>query len=193
MMIMFRNILLLLSLGVAIAPTNVAADDRPAIEQIREYITQATAMRRSDFNQMARMTSSPEPDDFQDKSLTLLLFTYRFPTDEKTEQFQLLSEFPPKPSELARVINRGFGSGALFIPTAPVSLIQQDYITDLTCDVEGDRASGVVSFRVPKVFAGKVNYIAEKTAARWQITELMMSDLDLHLVRGDEGLWKEKE
>lgn len=189
----FRSLLILLLFLATIAPATLNADDRPAIEQIREYITQATAMRRSDFNRMAGMTSAPKPEDFEDKSLTLLLFTYRFPPDEKTEQFQLLSEFPPKPSELARVLNRGIGRYPLFIPTAPVSLLQQDYITDLTCEVEGDRASGVVSFRVPKVFAGKVKYIAEKTATHWHITDLMMSDLDLHLVRGDGGLWKAKE
>ena len=190
---MYRKSLLFIFLVTACVPVTLNADDRPAKDQIRTYITQAAAMQRADFNQMATMSTSPKAEDVEDKSLTLLLFAHRFSPDNETEQFQLLSGYHPKPAELAQIVNRGFGGGALFIPTAPVSIIQQDYITDVTCEVDGEQASGVVSFEVPKVYRGKVTYIAEKKPSHWHITELMMSDLDLHLVRGEGGIWIEKE
>lgn len=71
--------------------------------------------------------------------------------------------------------------------------VQLTDITNVTCEVDGNKATGVVSFKVPGMYAGQVSYIAEKKEDHWHITDLMMSDLELHLVRGNGGLWKEKE
>jgi len=180
--------------GAIFALPQLSADDRPAAAQIREYITQAAAMRRSDFNRIARMSSSPKPADFEDKSLTLvLLFSVHIDQLKKSDQFQFQTDQTPRPSRLAQEVNRGLLRGPAFIPTAPVSMIQQDRITDVTCEVDGKSATGTVSYKVPGVYAGEVKYIAEKQPTHWHITELIVSDFDIHLARGEGGLWKENE
>ena len=44
---------------------------------------------------------------------------------------------------------------------APVTMIQAERITVFTCTVEEDTARGVISFEVPKLYAGKVDYVAQ--------------------------------
>jgi len=174
--------------------SSLFADDRPAKEQIREYITQAAAMQRADFNAIARATGTPKVEDYSDKSLTLvLLFNTGIREEGKFDQFQFQTDRTPRPNELVGEVNRGLGGYPLFLPTAPVSMIHQDRITDITCEVKGNKATGVVSYQVPGMYFGKVKYIAEKTPTHWYITELIVSDYDIHLIRGERGLWKEKE
>ena len=72
-------------------------------------------------------------------------------------------------------------------------MIQQDRITDVTCEVDGKSATGTVSYKVPGMYSGEVKYVAEQQPTHWHITELIVSDYDIHLVRGEGGLWKEKE
>ncbi|MDG2391465.1 MAG: hypothetical protein P8M30_19335 [Planctomycetaceae bacterium] len=186
-----RLILTLFFVSISIQVSPLSAQENPAAQQIRKLITPAAAMRRADLERIAQMNSLPDPDQFEDYSLTLLLFTYKF--DTQTDQLKLLTNDPFPPSELVAETNRGFGNYPLRIATAPVSAIQQDRITKVTCKVDGNKATGVVSFKVPGMYAGQVSYIAERKDNRWHITDLMMSDLDLHLVRGNGGLWKEKE
>jgi hypothetical protein len=174
--------------------SSLFADDRPAKEQIREYITQAAAMQRADFNAIARATGTPKVEDYSDKSLTLVLLCNKGIREEgKFDQFQFQTDRTPRPNELVGEVNRGLGGYPLFLPTAPVSMIHQDRITDITCEVKGNKATGVVSYQVPGMYFGKVKYIAEKTPTHWYITELIVSDYDIHLIRGERGLWKEKE
>lgn len=180
--------------GAIFASPQLSADDRPAAAQIREYITQATAMQRSDFNRIARMASSPKPADFEDKSLTLvLLFSIHIDQLTESDQFQFQTDQTPRPNRLAQEVNRGLLRGPAFIPTAPVSMIQQDRITNVTCEVDGKSATGTVSYKVPGMYSGEVKYVAEKQPTHWHITELIVSDFAIHLVRGEGGLWKEKE
>jgi hypothetical protein len=186
-----RLILTLLVISISVQASPLSAQENPAAQQIRKLITPAAAMRRADFDRIARMDEIPKPDQFEDYSLTLFLFTHKF--DTQTDQFRLLANGPFPPSKLAAETNRGFGNYPLRIATAPVSMIHQDRITNVTCEVDGNKATGVVSFKVPGMYAGQVSYIAEKKEDHWHITDLMMSDLELHLVRGNGGLWKEKE
>ena len=141
------------------------ADDRPAKEQIREYITQAAAMQRADFNAIARATGTPKVEDYSDKSLTLVLLCNKGIREEgKFDQFQFQTDRTPRPNELVGEVNRGLGWLSTILPTAPVSMIHQDRITDITCEVKGNKATGVVSYQVPGMYFGKVKYIAEKNA-----------------------------
>jgi len=71
-------------------------------------------------------------------------------------------------------------------------MIRADRITGITCDVNGDSASGVVKYQVPGLYEGETRYRAEMKNGDWYITELMMTDLKIHLVRADKGLWKRK-
>jgi len=185
--------LLLLVLVFNSPGSSLHADDRPAEEQIREYITQAVAMQRVDFNKIARATSSPKVEEWDDKSLTLVLLFGTGIREEESDQFQFHTDRTPRPNELVREVNRGFGGYRFFLPDAPVSMIHQDRITKVTCQVDEESATGTLSYNVPGMYSGKVDYVAEKQPTHWHITELIVSDYDIHLVRGDGGLWQEKE
>ena len=82
--------------------------------------------------------------------------------------------------------------GNLTIPRGPVTFIHADRITDCSCKVDGDQATGTVTFKVPKLYQGKVDYMARRTDDKWQIVEFAMPGRDIHVVRGDDGKWKKK-
>jgi len=82
--------------------------------------------------------------------------------------------------------------GNLTIPRGPVTFIHADRITDCSCKVDGDQATGTVTFKVPKLYQGKVDYMARRTDDKWQIVEFTMPGRDIHVVRGDDGNWKKK-
>lgn len=75
-----RLILTLFFVSISIQVSPLSAQENPAAQQIRKLITPAAAMRRADLERIAQMNSLPDPDQFEDYSLTLLLFTYKFDT-----------------------------------------------------------------------------------------------------------------
>ena len=70
------------------------------------------------------------------------------------------------------------------------SMIHADRITDFTCELDGDAAKGSVSFKVPGLWAGKVQYAAERVDGRWRITEFQMPIHRWRFVRSEAGRWK---
>ena len=46
------------------------------------------------------------------------------------------------------------------MPAGPVTFVQADRIGEVTCDVKGDTATGIVSYEVPKLYRGKFHYVA---------------------------------
>ena len=75
---------------------------------------------------------------------------------------------------------------------AYVSLIHPEYITDCTCKVDGDTATGVVSFKADKVYEGKAEYTARKKDGQWRIEEFRMPERKFTTVLGADGKWVQK-
>ncbi len=183
----------LLSVGVILSVlpwgTCLADDPSPSPqEQIRKLVPTATAMRREDFEKIAR-APRPTKDSVKEQSLTWVLFSLDL-KGKKSLQFRYLTEPAPHPSELANEVYRQIGSGRFAVLTAPVTMIQANRITKLTCQVQDDSAQGKISFRVPKLYAGEVDYVAEKRESGWVITDFTMSDFDVHIRRHEDGRWK---
>ena len=142
-----------------------------------------------------RALIAPSYADITDKSLTLQLFAMKPNSDrtkEQLEEYKTLVDIP-KPSELAAEIYRVRRIGSLIIPLGPVTAIHAERITDFTCTVDDDDAQGTVSFKVPDLYQGKVQYVAQRKNGKWQITEFLLPAHGIHIVRGDSGLWSEKE
>jgi hypothetical protein len=89
----------------------------------------------------------------------------------------------PKPVLLARESGRTQQLGYY-------SMIQPDRITDFTCEVDGDRAQGTVSFKVPELYAGTVQFVAERGANEWEIKEFGLPIHEWKFVRTEEGTWE---
>jgi hypothetical protein len=167
-----------------------AADDGG---DIRQVIPADAAMMRADFERLATDQSGPSASKVEDKSLTLMLLDLRVKDDEKSkEQFRFLTDRYPKPSTLARELHRERRTGERRILLGPVTFIHADRITDFKCKVNGDTAAGTVSFKVPELYQGQVEYVAQKLGGKWFISEFIMPAYRIHVVRGDDGLWKQK-
>jgi hypothetical protein len=100
------------------------------------------------------------------------------------EEFRFdLSKGCPHPSGLFQELSRNRYLGYC-------SMIQPDRISDFTCNVDGETAKGSVSFRVPRLWQGKVRYIAERTEGRWKIKEFQLPIHRWRFVRTERGTWK---
>ena len=161
---------------------------------IRQVIPADAAMMRTDFMKLATDQSGPDASGVKDKSLTLMLLDLRIKDDEESnEEFRFLTDGSPKPSMLASELLRERRTGERRILLEPVTFIHADRITDFTCEVNGDKAAGTVSFKVPELYEGKVKYVAQKLGGQWFISEFFMPAYGIHLVRGGDGLWKQKD
>jgi len=167
------------------------ADDA---EEIRKLVPFASSMKLADLDRLAMSPTSPKESDVEDKSLTLMFLTFPMTTDEKSrEQFRFLTDAMPKPTDLVKELTRHVvGKGRFRVALGPVTFVQADRITDFTCKIGGERATGTVSFEVPKLYKGKADYVARRTDGKWQIGEFMMPGRGVHIVRGEDGKWGRK-
>ncbi len=165
---------------------NVPDGSGETAEAIRALVPAAAGIQNAAMYSVAASATAPTPTSFESKTLTTMLFTYEIdPTDlheAQAEEFRFLSP-KPKPAVLAAESGRTQQLGYF-------SMIQPDRITDFTCKVDGDRAKGVVSFGVPELYMGKVHYIAERAADRWEIKEFDLPAHGWRFVRIEEGTWE---
>ena len=185
----FLSLMTVLSLGLS-GGLVADADDG---SNIKHAVPADSAMMQADFERLATGQSIRSASKVEDKSLTLMLLALKVKDDEKAKaEFRFLTDGYPKPSELAAELYQERRTGKRGILLGPVTFIHSDRITDFTCDVKTDKATGTVSFKVPNLYQGKVNYVARKLGTKWFITEFIMPAHGIHLVRSDDGLWKEK-
>ena len=158
---------------------------------IRKLIPAASAMARQDMDKLARSHTIPKASDIEEKSLTLMFLTLPLTDDkEAKEQFRYLTKVIPPPADIAREFYRGdLRVGKVTLSKGPVTCIHADRITDCTCKVDGDVAKGTVSFEVPRLYKGKVEYVAKRKDDKWQIEEFIMSAYGIHVVRNARGMW----
>ena len=186
--------LLLLPATISVGLFNASADDS---KEIRELIPSESAMMRADFEKLGT-SNVPKASDVADKSLTLMLLAFmrveEGQTPKQQEQFRYLltDGRPPTPSDLAREVCRERRTGKRRIVLAPVTSIHGDRITNCTCNIEKDVATGTVSFQAPRLYQGKVDYVARRVKGKWLIVEFIMPAYKIHILRGKEGMWKEK-
>ena len=175
---------------IFLVATSLLADDK---EEIRKLIPDATAMKKEDLTKLATSPSAPKAADIEDKSITLYILSMRADrTDEQVQEFKMLNE-TPRPSDLAKEISRSRRIGSFELTLGPTTAIHGDRIKDISCEVDGDTARGSVTFHVPNLYEGKLDYIAERQDEAWRITELLMPAHGIHIARGENGLWIDKK
>ncbi len=195
---MLRHLFATLLAALVVAAVTRAVEDEQAAtpaDQIRQLIPGAAAMRTADFKRMATSPTTPKASDFEDKSLTLMFWTIPHVADadeETREEFEFVTERIPRPSDLAREMWRTVGAGGVRIQTGPVTAIHAERITKMHCKVEGDRATGTVHFEVPDLYRGKVDFVARQHDGKWRIEEFSMPARKIHIVRDEQGTWREK-
>ncbi len=135
----------------------------------------------------------PKDSDLESKTLTFLLLTLKTNADDAKAKAAFRFLRPEKPSDVAKEITRSVrGAGRFRVALGPVTMIQGNRITDITCVIEGDTAKGFVSFKVPKLYEGKVSYLAKRKDEKWQIREFAMPAYKIHIARAEKGMWIHK-
>jgi hypothetical protein len=165
---------------------NTSAD---AAKAIRSLIPAAAGMREAEMatvDKIAATQTAPKPDAFGNKPLSVMVMIYKIhpPGLYKAQAEDFCFEAPSVSAEgLFEEIRRSRDSDYY-------SMIQPDRITDFTCKVDGDRARGVVSFKVPHLYEGKVHYVAERAEDQWEIKEFHLPAHGWKFVRTEGGKWK---
>ena len=180
-----------LFVGCLFTSIQVAGADDAA--EIKKLVPAASAMTKADFEKLAHSETSPKASDVEDKSLTLMLLTLKMRDDVTARaQFRYLAQGPIKMSDLVAEIYRTLNLGRTRVLLAPVTMLQANRITELTCAVEGDTAKGTIAFEVPKLYAGKVDYVARKAGGKWRIEEFHVPAYEIHVMLGKSGKWEPK-
>jgi len=205
---MTRRTVLMACLLARLAPEAGAAEQaqtaekgkNAAAEQIRRLIPRAAGVPMAVFEKIARSPTTPKLSDFDDQALTIaLLFEPPVQTKAARKEFRSLRDpaAMAKPAELAQEI-----AGPRWITGSKIArkllrpyatMIHADRITGVTCKVEGEQATGTVAFRVPKLYEGKIPYVARRKDGDWRIVEFRLPCHGFRVVRDAEGKWKREE
>jgi hypothetical protein len=167
----------------------VAVADDPG--KIQQAIVYDSAMTHLDFERIAKSKSGVRPSDFTDKSLTFAIMSLDAEdTETANRDFRVLWGDMPKPAAMANEIYRERITGSRRILTGPVTLIHADRITSFACDVKGNVATGIVGFRVPRLYEGSAKFMARNGKSSWIISEFQIPSRKIHLARNLDGFWK---
>lgn len=169
-------------------PNDTDEQDVAAIKsQIKDALPAAAGAPNEEFELLARSSTAPSIANTDNHPLSLVVLVLRMDQlDESPEKLQaevkFLSDGYPKTSKIAEamVVSRRKGY---------VSVIQPDYIDDLTCEVDGTTARGHVTFTIKECFRATVQYVAVKKDGAWRISEFSLPVHETKTVLGDNGKW----
>jgi hypothetical protein len=164
------------------------ADVAKVTAEIRQLLPAAAGMPYREFELMATSSTAPSLEGFENQPLSLVVLMLRGhlldgSREKLKAEFDYISIGPPKPSDIAEAMSVSRGKDY-------ASVIQPDYIDDLTCDVQDGKASGQVSFTIKDCFKATVQFAAEKRDDKWQITKFSLPVNQATTVLGDDGKWK---
>lgn len=176
---------------LALTASASAADDDFNVAKAKQLIPEAAGMSAKELKELAE---SPNPSvDFKPAngvSLTWAILSYNPAGGPKNPtSFRFLQE-APNPARIAGAFSGPKDKAGNFRPVA--TAIHPEYITDCTAKVDGDTATGTVSFKAEKTYEGKVEYTARKKDGTWRIEEFRLPDLKITLVLGADGKWAKK-
>ncbi len=160
---------------------------------IRKQIPEATGMTLDETKKLFSSPTRPALDSMDNVPLSYVLLAIDpLQGAEHEKEFRYLTEGrPPKPSVLAGVLTKGgvrIGDVEIIRP-AYYTFLRANAITEVTARVEKNRASGTVSFTVPKLFAGCVSYKAKRLDKAWEIEEFSFPARKLVIRKSAEGKW----
>lgn len=145
--------------------------------EIVQLIPQAAAIRQDDW--------AEDWNDIDDQPFTILILTLEIVADPPAEwnaEFQFHFELASETERLAQTISpRG--------PNGVASVLQNEYLRNVTCRVQGDRARGEITFACG-MYEGRVQYAATLDDGKWKIVEFALPAHNKRTVLGNDGKWK---
>ncbi|MCA9053192.1 MAG: DUF1080 domain-containing protein, partial [Planctomycetaceae bacterium] len=169
------------------APT---VDETLTEDRVKELVAAAAGISNADWIIFASASEPPTPDMLENRSLSLILFGMPRSTavqrgdspPKASNEFEYLTEGTPKPAQLAQAMWVSKSKGY-------ASLIQPEYVTNVTVNVAGDAAYGKVAFEKRGLYRGLIGYVARRSNGDWRIEEFHLPDLGMALECGDDGIW----
>ncbi|WP_166830600.1 ABC transporter permease [Thalassoroseus pseudoceratinae] len=180
----------MVSSGGVLDAADIPNDDA----QIRGLLPAATAIEQEVWVRLTRHAEAPTKESFNDHSLSaeLLLLDDKTVQDSNGE-YRYLAEGLPKPSQLWKEISRVIVAGPVRVYPRPITMIHAERITAFNANVEGDSATGSFKFRVPDLYEGQASFTAIRHSSKWQITEMSMPGVGIHIARDATGRWRRVE
>ncbi len=159
-------------------------------EKAKELIPEAAGMPLAELQKLGLDPSIDKHKPSQGDSLTWWAVTYMpDPNITAPTSFRFLGEFV-NPSKFANALTGPKNRDGKHRQYA--SLIHPEYITDCTAKVDGDTATGTVTFGVKDTYEGKAEYTARKKDGGWRIEEFRLPDHKLTVALGVGGKWVKK-
>ena len=164
-----------------------AQEGKLTADAAKKLLPAAAGISNADFK---ALSEDPQADTVKSKSLSLVLLALDVQkiaqkNPEAAKEFRFFGEEYPPPSDIAVVMSISKSKGY-------ASFIQPAYITACTCESNGDRAEGVVSFK-SKLFEGRIPFAARATKEGWVITEFTLPQYKTKVIRGKDGVWKQED
>ncbi len=186
-----RSIIALVVIASATLLFVNAADGDLTAAKAKRLISEASGMSSDELRTVAQ---AQDPTKFQPKngdSLTWVVLNYApgADTPKNPISFKFLGE-AVNPAKLAEAISGPKDMLGKYRSTSTV--IQPEYITNCTCKVDGETATGTVTFKVEKLYEGKIDYTAKKKGDAWRIEEFQLPDLKITIALGADGKWMKK-
>jgi hypothetical protein len=160
--------------------------DADAAAAIKVLIPQAASMTVDEWARVGAPGEVPHVDNMKNQPLSLILLSVN--SDEMKgeaagKEFRGLTDtlFPDVlAATIMRSKDKGYGT-----------MIQAEFITDITCRVKGNEAMGAVSFRADKLYEGRAEYTARKTrGGDWRVEEFRMPAYKFRVTLQPDGKWK---
>jgi formylglycine-generating enzyme len=171
------------------APAAQTSEDAAVSQIIRRLIPRAAGSPRDEVGRVRGDGKVGSPDD---RTLTALLLLYmKLPNPDDVadratraaeEQDWKYLESPPDVVKLIQAVSKTKDAQTW-------TVIQPEYIVDLTCRVTGDLASGTVHFRAAGIYQGRAEYIANRTDGNWRIDEFRLPGYGVKIALKSNGKW----
>lgn len=188
-----RILALLMILAASCHAVSRAADESFTAERAKALIPEAAGAPADEFRKLGEAAVPTTLRLSNGDSLTwlVLMYTPGPDTPENPTSFRwLFGNNTPNPATIAAAIMGPKDKSGKARPY--VTLIHPEYITDCTCNVDGETSTGTVAFRAKKVYEGTAEYTARKKNGKWRIEAFRLPDLKITTVLGADGKWVKK-
>ena len=154
---------------------------------IRRLAAEAAGIPNADFLKLARSGGSPDPVRLKSQPLSLIILCHRVmllpkAVREKRDKELRFSESTPDPNKLVKLL-KPRQQGDCW------TALHSEYITDITCEVKDNTASGTISFDAG-LYAGKVHYTAKRSWQKWRIQTFEFPAYNWKFVCGKYDIWQ---
>jgi len=156
--------------------------DKPIVNetevgQIKALIPESASITAEEFEMNFKKKDRTDTNYVQLKGtpLTLLILLLPRYTEGKPRRGHNIETF----SDVLFPQNSGYAS-----------IIHHDYITNFTCKINDDSATGTVAFEAPDIYKGQVNYVARKHNGKWRIEEFHLPNSGISTILQNDGTWR---